>query len=306
MQNMGVMHGEIDSADGIVETDSELIIPATLTREGVLSYPRGRYYRPASELKDALKSFEKAWVTTERHPEPFLCIVTNRKKQVKGEISDVVFDADSVDVKGRKSPSVKGKIHLYKSSVSRQLLDKLRNLELRDVSIGFTYDAIAESGVWHDEPYIYKQTNLLVNHVAVGVPKGRVQYPMIGLGVDSQKNDASQVISFSVDVEEEQTVKEDSIEAVEKQIVELIAKRSQLLEKQTTSKEEKQETKDVKEVKDVKDVKDVKTVKPEDAVENSEQTKGKVVVTLPQPSTSVGENISKLKAQGQIPKYVAY
>jgi len=50
---------------------------------------------------------------------------------------------------------------------------------------GFTYSTVDRKGEWQSEQYDYIQENLLINHVAVGVPVGRMLAPFIGLGCDA-------------------------------------------------------------------------------------------------------------------------
>src|SRR5665648_1153066 len=84
LATIGIINGEVDASKAIVETDDELVIPAILAREAVLPYPKGKAFRSAQELQDALFTFDKAWVTAEKHPEPLISIVTDRKRQIKG------------------------------------------------------------------------------------------------------------------------------------------------------------------------------------------------------------------------------
>jgi hypothetical protein len=181
---IGIINGEVDASKAISETDEELVIPAILAREAVLPYPKGRAYRSAKELEDALFTFSKAWVTAEKHPEPLISIVTDRKRQIKGELTDIVFDADAVNPAGKKSPAVRANVHLFKKTLSKQFMDDVKSGRKRDVSVGFTYDTVEKTGEWQGEKYDYAQENLLINHVAVSVPVGRMRAPFIGLGCD--------------------------------------------------------------------------------------------------------------------------
>ncbi len=184
MTNIGVFDGEDDSTKAITETDDELVIPAVLTREGVLPYPRGKMFRSAEELAQALFTFQNAWVVTEKHPEPLVSIVTNRK-DIKGNLTNVRLDSDAVDPKARKSPAVRANVHLLKKTLSPKFIEDVKSGARRDVSVGFTYDTEQQPGEWNGEKYDFIQRNILINHVAVGVPVGRVRAPFIGLGVDS-------------------------------------------------------------------------------------------------------------------------
>ena len=63
-------------------------------------------------------------------------------------------------------------------------MDDVKSGRKRDVSVGFTYDTVEKTSEWQGEKYDYVQENLLINHVAVGVPVGRIRAPFIGLGCD--------------------------------------------------------------------------------------------------------------------------
>ncbi len=192
MPTIGIINGEVDATKAISETENELVVPAILAREAVLPYPKGKAYRSAKELQEALFTFDKAWVTAEKHPEPLISIVTDRKRQIKGELTDVRFDGDAVNPAGKKSPAVKANVHLYKKTLSKEFIEDVKSGRRRDVSVGFTYDTVDKKGEWQGEPYDYVQENLLINHVAVGVPVGRMRAPFIGLGCDAFDFEADQ------------------------------------------------------------------------------------------------------------------
>jgi hypothetical protein len=183
-QTIGIINGEVDSTLPIKETEDELVIPAILAREGVLSYSKGNMLRSKEELRDALFTFSKAWVTAEKHPEPLISIITDRKKQIKGDLTDIRLDENAVMPNGKKSVAVKANVHLIKKSLSPQFIDDVKTGRKRDVSVGFLFDTVEEKGNWQGEPYDFKQENILINHVAVGVPVGRMRAPFIGLGCD--------------------------------------------------------------------------------------------------------------------------
>jgi hypothetical protein len=184
LANIGIINGEVDASRAISETDDELVIPAILAREAVLPYPKGKAYRSARELEDALFTFSKAWVTAEKHPEPLISIVTDRKRQIKGELSDIKLDSDAVNPAGKKSPAVRANVHLFKKTLTKNFIEDVKSGKRRDVSVGFTYDTVPTTGEWQGEKYDFIQENLLINHVAVGVPVGRMRAPFIGLGCD--------------------------------------------------------------------------------------------------------------------------
>jgi hypothetical protein len=80
---------------------------------------------------------------------------------------------------------VKGNVHLFKAKNDAGFLDDVRAGKLKDVSIGFLYEEDWQAGKWNGKPYDFVQRNILINHVAVGLPKGRMTSPSVGLGLDS-------------------------------------------------------------------------------------------------------------------------
>jgi len=59
MPTIGSINCEVDASKAIYETDDELVVPAILAREAVLPYPRGKAFRSAKELEDALFTFAR-------------------------------------------------------------------------------------------------------------------------------------------------------------------------------------------------------------------------------------------------------
>jgi len=80
---------------------------------------------------------------------------------------------------------VRANAYLFKKTLSKAFIEDIKSGKRRDVSVGFTYDTVDKPGEWQGEHFDYVQENLLINHVAVGVPVGRMRAPFIGLGCDS-------------------------------------------------------------------------------------------------------------------------
>jgi nitrite reductase/ring-hydroxylating ferredoxin subunit len=98
--------------------------------------------------------------------------------KIKDELSDIKLDADAINPAGKKSPAVRANVHLFKKTLSKAFIEDVKSGKKNDVSVGFTYDTIEKTGEWMGEKYD-------INHVAVGVPVGRMRAPYIGLGCDS-------------------------------------------------------------------------------------------------------------------------
>ena len=95
MPTIWLINGKVDATKAVSENENELVVPAILAREAVRPYPKGKAYRSAKELEEALFTFSKVWVTEKKHPEPLISIVTDRKRQIKGELTDIRFDGDA-------------------------------------------------------------------------------------------------------------------------------------------------------------------------------------------------------------------
>jgi hypothetical protein len=165
---------EFDTTKKIQETEDELIVPAILTREGILPFGDGKGYRPAAELKDAAWTLEGAWVVALSHvPDVF---VTNRR-DIRGRVQNPRF-CNQIN-------AILGDIHFIKSKCDAPLLDRLRKGDLKDVSPAYFADDIFTPGKFGDEPYDFVQKEFMFGHVAAGVPEGRCPSPFCGMSVDS-------------------------------------------------------------------------------------------------------------------------
>jgi hypothetical protein len=173
MPKFGTSQIELDSTKILSEDENEIVLPARLAREAVLSYAQGRAYRPKSELKTSLFTFE-AWCVPRKHPEHLLLTKTS---EVNGRVTNIEWD----EAQGL----VKGHVHLFKPKNDPAFLADVKEGRLKDVSIGFIYDEDWTPGEWNGQRYDFVQRNLFINHVAVGVPRGRMTSPQIGLGLDA-------------------------------------------------------------------------------------------------------------------------
>jgi hypothetical protein len=87
-------------------------------------------------------------------------------------------------------------VYWYKDAVPKDVLEKVRNHSMIDVSIGFTFDREDVSGDFEGQHYDYKQTNIFLNHLAAPIPAGRCPGPVCGLGVDSKPKVNPNVITL--------------------------------------------------------------------------------------------------------------
>jgi hypothetical protein len=170
---------EFDSSKQITETETEVIVPTILTREGILPFfdpLRGmvKGYRSAKELQDAAWTLQGAWIVAFSHIDTVF--VTNRA-DVRGRVDNVRF---CTEING-----ILGDIHFFKADSDKAFLDAVRKGDLKDVSPAYFSEEIYTPGKFGDEPYDFVQQNFMFGHVAAGIPEGRCPSPFCGMAVDS-------------------------------------------------------------------------------------------------------------------------
>jgi hypothetical protein len=171
---IGTVEVEIDSTK-IKETETELIIPTTIAREAVLQYEQGIAYRPKDELKESFFTFDHAFVVSGKHPDQML---VSKPKEITGRIQNTVWHEDEAKITGDTI--------LVKSKNTPQFLADVKAGKLKDVSIGFLYTEDWTPGEFQGKKYDFIQRDIVINHVAVGVPRGRCPSPLCGLSVDME------------------------------------------------------------------------------------------------------------------------
>lgn len=192
MAKFGTSQIELDTTKIIYEDDKEIVIPAILAREGVLPYDEGKAFRPKEELEKSAFSFEGAWCTSKRHPP--LKILT-KPYEITGRVTDTTYDAART--------LVKGNVHLLKAKNDSGFIEDVKSGRLKDVSMGFLFEDVWTPGEFQGQKYDYVQRNILVNHIAVGVPVGRMRSPAIGLGLDAVLEDILNSVTVAADPWEE-------------------------------------------------------------------------------------------------------
>ena len=169
---VGTVEFEIDSTK-VIETDTELVIPGKIARECVLPYSQGKAYRPKEELQKSFFTFDGAWIVSGKHPDQML---VSKPSEISGRLTNVTWDD--------KEALVSGEVHLFKNRNTPQFIQDVKGGKLKDVSIGFIYAEDWTPGEFNKEKYDFVQRDIVINHVAVGVPKGRCPSPLCGLSVD--------------------------------------------------------------------------------------------------------------------------
>ena len=153
-------------------------MPGVLVREGVFPYSQGNAFRPRDELKLSLETFEVPRVVAQRHPDSM--ILTDRSLII-GKIGNAAFD--------EANGLVRGEVHINKKKVTPEFLAGVKAGVYNKNSIGFLYVEDWTRGEFQGQPYDFVQRNILVDHLAVGVPNPRD--PECVLGVDNFSSDIS-------------------------------------------------------------------------------------------------------------------
>jgi hypothetical protein len=174
VRKIGISLAEIDASKIVEDSNDFLVVPAIIAREGVFPYPEGKAYKPATELKDAAFTAEGAWVVAEKHPDTVVLTVRN---DIKGKVEGAKF-CDKIN-------GILGNLRFFKAKCDAAFLAGIKTGKRKDVSLGFFYDFDATPGKWKDQPYDFVQRNILVDHVAAGVPVGRCTSPYCGIAVDA-------------------------------------------------------------------------------------------------------------------------
>jgi len=174
VRKIGTSYAEVDASKIVEDSDEFLVVPAIIAREGVFPYPEGKAYKPAVELKDAAFTAEGAWVVAEKHPDTVVLTVRN---DIKGKVEGAKF-SDEIN-------AILGNLRFFKAKCDAAFLAEIKTGKRKDVSLGFFYDYDGTPGKWNDQAYDFVQRNILVDHVAAGVPVGRCRSPYCGIAVDA-------------------------------------------------------------------------------------------------------------------------
>jgi hypothetical protein len=173
VRKIGINLAEVDATKIVEDSNEFLVVPAIIAREGVFPYPEGKAFKPAQELKEAAWTAEGAWIVAEKHPDTVILTV---RDDIKGKVENTKF-CDKVN-------GILGNLRFFKAKCDSTFLDEIKTGKRKDVSLGFFYDFDGTPGKWNDQTYDFVQRNILVDHVAAGVPVGRCRSPYCGIAVD--------------------------------------------------------------------------------------------------------------------------
>ena len=97
---------------------------------------------------------------------------------------------------------IKTNLRIFKSKTTPSFLNDVKTGKRKSVSIGFFYEPDTTPGEWNGEEYDFVQRNILIDHVAVGVPKARCAPPLCGIGIDCAIKTAVDALHIGLDPEE--------------------------------------------------------------------------------------------------------
>ena len=113
-------------------------------------------YRPKEEVLNtkSLATYINATVTDE-HPKDFVNTENIKELQKGSNANFTTFSDNGIDY-----------IKCDLVITDKDLIQKIKDGTV-EISVGYTQDMIKEDGVFNDEAYQYKQTNIRVNHIAI-------------------------------------------------------------------------------------------------------------------------------------------
>jgi len=149
-----------------------LRVNAVITKVGVYPYPDGRAFKSRMELIKATPTARNAKITIMDHPDSMVVMSQN---QIYGTVEKPFFERDRIRVT----------LNFDKYVTPTKFLTDVRQGNLKDVSIGFYYQPDFTPGTWNGQGYDYVMRDIVIDHVAAGVAKGRCSYPSCGIGVDN-------------------------------------------------------------------------------------------------------------------------
>ena len=163
---------KLDQLKIVEDSKCCLKVNAVITKEGVYKYPDGRAFKTRMELLKATRTARNAKITVLDHPDS---MVVMSQSQIKGVVEKPFFDRNKI----------RATLNFDKNVCTSDFLSKVRIGKLKDVSIGFYYTPDFTSGKWNGKSYDYVMRDMVIDHVAAGVLKGRCSYPQCGIGVDT-------------------------------------------------------------------------------------------------------------------------
>lgn len=162
---VGIGENKIDPSTGFMHT------PVTICRSGLQPYTG---YELGMDGENAKKVFNvlrhpddvtdlesvatyQNLVVTDEHPSDRWVYIENVKDLQKGQVSNITIENDTI----------KGLMTI----TDEDLIDKVQKGKI-EVSLGYAYKLLAEDGFYNGEPYQFRYTDMVANHLSI-VEKGR-------------------------------------------------------------------------------------------------------------------------------------
>lgn len=168
------------------DKESVMRVGAVIAKEGIYTFPSGpngesqRCLWSRPELLKATRTARAAKITIVDHPP---AKVVTAQEEIYGVVEKPFYDRDRIRV-----------TLCYDNDVTpKEFLEKVRKAAAKeipplDVSMGFYYKDDQTPGQWNGQQYDMVMRNIVVDHVATGVLKGRCSAPNAGIGVASEEN----------------------------------------------------------------------------------------------------------------------
>jgi hypothetical protein len=162
-----------------------LKVNAVIAKEGIYTFPAGangenkQCLWSRTELLKATRTARAAKITIKEHPPGK---VVTSQDEIYGTVEKPFFDRDRI----------RATLSFDKDITPVDFLEGIRAAASKegtpkDVSIGFYYSEDPTPGEWHGQHYDLAMRNIVIDHVATGVWKGRCTYPNCGIGVSSEE-----------------------------------------------------------------------------------------------------------------------
>jgi hypothetical protein len=179
-----------------------LKVNAVIAKEGIYSFPAGpngenrQCLWSRAELLKATRTARAAKITIKEHPPGK---VVTSQDEIYGTVEKPFFDRDRI----------RATLSFDKDITPADFLEGIRAAAAKegtpkDVSIGFYYSEDLTPGDWHGQHYDLAMRNIVIDHVATDVWKGRCSAPNCGIGVSSQEVQAFAAASMKKNLEASQ------------------------------------------------------------------------------------------------------
>jgi len=169
---------KLDSLKVVEDSKCCLKVNAVITKEGVYPYPDGRAFKSRMELLKATRTAKNAKITILDHPDS---MVIMSQSQIYGSVEKPFFERNKI----------RAVLNFDKHVCPPKFLVDVRQGKLKDVSIGFYYAPEFKPGTWNGKSYDYVMRDIVIDHVAAGVLKGRCTFPSCGIGVDAMMRESA-------------------------------------------------------------------------------------------------------------------